>query len=92
MSLKGGAGGERVQLDKHLPAAAADDDTLLIVDDAMAKLAQEDPTRCLHQASLYTGLTNAEARALGIAERTARRHWSFARVWLYREIRRQARD
>jgi hypothetical protein len=36
-------------------------------------------------------MTNAEAaEALDIPERTARRHWSFARAWLFREIQRQA--
>src|SRR5947207_14608888 len=37
----------------------------------------------------FAGLTNDEAaRALGIPERTAWRHWGFARAWLYRELRR----
>jgi len=94
MSLKRGAGGEHVELDELDVAAAADDDTLLVVDDAMGKLAQEDPdSAAFIKLRFYTGLTNAEAAlALGIPERTARRHWSFARVWLYREIRRQTRD
>jgi DNA-directed RNA polymerase specialized sigma24 family protein len=38
----------------------------------------------------FAGLTNAEAAAaLGLSERTARRHWAFARAWLYREIKQQ---
>jgi len=94
MSLKGGSRGERVELDELDVAAAADDDTLLVVDEAIAKLAQEDPdSAAFIKLRFFAGLTNAEAaQALGIPERTARRHWSFARVWLYREIRRQTRD
>jgi RNA polymerase sigma factor (TIGR02999 family) len=94
ISLKRGARGERVNLDELDVAAAADDDTLLIVDEAMAKLAQEDPdSAAFIKLRFFAGLTNAEAaQALGIPERTARRHWSFARAWLYREIQRQTRD
>jgi len=91
-SLKRGARAERVKLDELEVAVAADDDTLLAVDEALAKLAQEDPdSAAFIKLRFFAGLTNAEAaQALGIPERTARRHWSFARAWLYREIRRQA--
>ena len=91
LSLKRGARPERVNLDELEVAVAADDDTLLAVDEAMAKLAQEDPdSAAFIQLRFYAGLTNAEAaQALGIPERTARRHWSFARAWLYRELRRE---
>lgn len=92
MSLKRGAGAERVDLDDLQMAVAADDDTLLAVDEAMAKLAKEDPDSAeFIKLRFFAGLTNDEAaRALGIPERTARRHWSFARAWLHRELRRQA--
>jgi len=91
LSLKRGAGAERVNLDELEVAVAADDATLLLVDEAMAKLAQEDPDSAKFiKLRFFAGLTNDEAaQALGIPERTARRHWSFARAWLYREIRRQ---
>lgn len=92
-SLKRGAGAERVdldQLDRLEVADAADDDTLLAVDEALAKLALEDPDSAeFIKLRFFAGLTNDEAaRAQGIPERTARRHWSFARAWLYRELRR----
>ena len=91
LSLKRGAGVERVRLDELDVAAAADDDTLLAVDEAMTRLAQEDPDSVAFiKLRFFAGLTNSEAaQALGIPERTARRHWSFARAWLYRELRRQ---
>ena len=90
-SLKRGARAERVNLDNLDVAAAADGDTLLAVDEAMATLAQEDPDSAeFIKLRFFAGLTNAEAaQALGIPERTARRHWSFARAWLYRELRRE---
>lgn len=93
-SLKRGAGAERVdldQLDRLEVAVAADDDVLLAVDEALTKLAREDPASAeFIKLRFFAGLTNNEAaRAQGIPERTARRHWSFARAWLYRELRRE---
>jgi RNA polymerase sigma factor (TIGR02999 family) len=93
LSLKRGAGAEQVSLDKIDVAVAADDDTLLALDEAMSKLAQEDPDSAgFIKLRFFAGLTNAEAaQALGIPERTARRHWSFARAWLHRELQRSSR-
>jgi len=90
LSLKRGAGAERVDLESLEVAVAADDDTLLAVDEAMAKLAKEDPDSAeFIKLRFFVGLTNQEAaQALGLPERTARRHWSFARAWLHRELRR----
>jgi RNA polymerase sigma factor (TIGR02999 family) len=93
LALKRGARAERVNLDDVVAATAVDDDTLLGVNEAMEKLAQEDPdSAAFIKLRFFAGLTNAEAaQALSIPERTARRHWSFARAWLYREIQRQSR-
>jgi len=81
-----------VNLDELEIAIAADDETLLALDEALAKLLKEDPDSAeFIKLRFFAGLTNDEAaRALGIPERTARRHWSFARAWLYRELRRSS--
>ena len=91
LSLKRGAGAARVNLEDLEVASAADDDTLLAVDEALTKLAGEDPDSAeFIKLRFFAGMTNDEAaQALGIPERTARRHWSFARAWLFREIQRQ---
>ncbi len=91
LSLKRGAGAARVNLEDLEVASAADDDTLLAVDEALTKLAREDPDSAeFIKLRFFAGMTNDEAaQALGIPERTARRHWSFARAWLFREIQRQ---
>ncbi len=35
----------------------------------------------------FAGLTVEEAgRLLGISERSVKRHWAFARAWLYQEL------
>ena len=92
LSLKRGAGAARVNLEDLEVASAADDDTLLAVDEALTKLAGEDPDSAeFIKLRFFAGMTNDEAaQALGIPARTARRHWSFARAWLFREIQRQA--
>jgi RNA polymerase sigma factor (TIGR02999 family) len=92
LSLKRGAGPARVNLEDLEVASAADDDTLLAVDEALTKLAREDPDSAeFIKLRFFADMTNAEAaQALGIPERTARRHWSFARAWLFREIQRQS--
>ena len=94
-SLKRGAGAEQVdldQLDRLEMAVQADDDTLLAVDEAVTKLALEDPESAeFIKLRFFIGMTNDEAAlAQGIPERTARRHWTFARAWLHRELRRGA--
>jgi len=38
----------------------------------------------------FAGLTTEEAaNVLGLSTPTAKRHWAFARAWLFREIRRE---
>jgi RNA polymerase sigma factor (TIGR02999 family) len=90
MALKRGARAERVSLEELEVAIEADAETLLALDDALAKLAQEDGESAQFiKLKFFAGLTNAQAaQALGIPERTARRQWSFARVWLHRELQK----
>jgi RNA polymerase sigma factor (TIGR02999 family) len=89
LSLKRGAGARRVNLEELEVAVMADDDTLLAVDEAMTKLAKEDPGAAeFIKLRFFGGFTTEEAaQILGIHERTARRHWRFARGWLYQELR-----
>jgi RNA polymerase sigma factor (TIGR02999 family) len=89
LSLKRGAGAARVNLEDLEVAVAADDETLLAVDEALARLAKEDRDAAeFIKMRFFAGLTTTEAaQVLGIHERTARRHWRFARGWLYQELR-----
>jgi RNA polymerase sigma factor (TIGR02999 family) len=88
--IKRGGAWRRMQLDQiDLPLDAPSDD-LLALDEALKKLAEEDPI-CAELVKLrfFAGLTLAEvAETLGIAQRTADRIWAFARSWLYDELRR----
>ncbi len=89
-TAKRGAGFERLDLEHADIAIHASDETLLLVNDALDKLAQEDAQAAeLVNLRFFAGMTNEEAAAaLGVSVRTAKRHWTFARAWLYDEIRR----
>jgi RNA polymerase sigma factor (TIGR02999 family) len=85
-----GAGLQRVNLDSVDFAATSEDETLLALDDAVEKLAIESPEKAeLVKLRYFTGLSIAEAaRALDISDATAKRHWAYARAWLYCELTR----
>jgi RNA polymerase sigma factor (TIGR02999 family) len=91
----GKRGGEwrRIDLDKVEIAAEADDDTLLLVNEALEKLAREDASAAeIAKLRFFGGLTLGEAgEVMGVTERTANRYWAFARVWLFDELRRMLR-
>jgi RNA polymerase sigma factor (TIGR02999 family) len=82
---KRGHGWERLNLDNIEIAADADDDTLLLVNESLEKLAHEEPKAAeIVKLRFFAGLTLEEAgQLLGFTERTAKRHWAFARAWLY---------
>lgn len=87
---KRGRGWERVDLDKVEVASEVDDNTLLIVNEALDELAKEDATAAeIVKLRFFGGLTLEQAgETLGFTERTAKRYWAFARAWLFDEIRR----
>lgn len=88
LAQKRGGGRERVSLDEVEIAVDADDETLLLVNEALEKLGVED-ARAAELAALrfFGGLTLEDAgQVLGISERTAKRCWAFARAWLYQEL------
>lgn len=86
---KRGGDWQRIDLDKVEIAADADDDTLLLVNESLEKLAREDANAAqIATLRFFGGLTLEEAaQAMGVTERTANRYWAFARVWLFDEMR-----
>ncbi len=88
-SLKRGGSRQRVDLDGVAAATRAVDDDVLAVDEALTKLAGQDPVKAeLVKLRYFAGYTGAEAaRLLGISEATAERYWAYARAWLHQEIR-----
>jgi RNA polymerase sigma factor (TIGR02999 family) len=83
-------GGDRQRMDLATvdPALDGPSDDILVVDDAIEKLAQEDPEAArLVKLRYFSGLTVPEAATvLGLSLRTAEREWAYARAWLYDEI------
>ncbi|HOK77870.1 MAG TPA: sigma-70 family RNA polymerase sigma factor [Verrucomicrobiota bacterium] len=85
-----GGGLQRVDL-SHVTVAAEDsDDTVLAVHEALDRLAQESPQQAeIVRLRYFVGLEHAEiAEVLAISEATVRRHWAYARSWLYAELKR----
>lgn len=83
-----GHGLERVELDHVVSALETDDAVLLRIDEALEKLAIDSPEKAeLVKLRYFTGLRIQEAAdAMGISATTAKRHWAFARAWLYAEL------
>lgn len=91
-SQKQGGGRERVALDADLPVIAApvtDVDDLLALDEALTRLAAEDPAKATLVKLLYFAGFNLEdaGSAMGISRATAHRHWLFAKAWLHDAMR-----
>jgi len=88
-SLKRGGGAERVDLNESALVLSAPPDELLAVHEALDGLASEDPLAAeLVKLRYFVGMTMEEAAsALGLGKRTAESVWTYARVWLHREIR-----
>ena len=87
-ALRHGGGQERVDIQQVDLASPGTDDQLLAVNDALDKLAAQDPTEAeLVKLRYFVGLTTEEAASLlDISPRTARNYWAHARTWLYHEI------
>jgi RNA polymerase sigma factor (TIGR02999 family) len=79
-----GGGHQRVAMLDVEAAVPATDEQLLLLDDALTRLAAIRPAAAtVVQLRFFAGLTIEEAaRTTGISSRTARRLWVFARAWL----------
>jgi RNA polymerase sigma factor (TIGR02999 family) len=65
------------------------DEDLLSLDRALKELESQDPLKArLVQLRYFAGLSMADAaRALGLSLATTKRHWVYARSWLYGKVR-----
>jgi RNA polymerase sigma factor (TIGR02999 family) len=88
-----GGGLRRVDLpDAELPADPGSDEQLLLLDEALTRLASVRPQAAeLVKLRFFSGITVEEAAPmLQLSSRTARRLWVFARAWLRRDMERAA--
>jgi RNA polymerase sigma factor (sigma-70 family) len=75
---------------EHVSVATRDrDDTVLAVHEALEKLAHKSAQRAeIVKLRYFAGFEHAEiAKGLGISEAMVRRHWAYARSWLYAELK-----
>jgi RNA polymerase sigma factor (TIGR02999 family) len=89
LAARNGARAEHVSADDiAIVAPAAKDDELLAVHEALDALAARDPRKAeLVKMRYFAGLSIDEAAdILGISAATAKRDWTYARTWLFREI------
>lgn len=89
-------GGEwkRVPLESLALASEANPDLLLTINEALERMAKDYPIDAeVVKLLFFAGLTIKEAaEALELSESTIKRHWAFARAWLYREISEEPRE
>ena len=86
---KHGGARQRLDLDDVEVAADTRSPDLLALDEALTQLAAEDPVKAqLVTLRYFGGLSVQEAaETLGMSRATADRYWSYARIWLYCELR-----
>jgi len=86
---KHGGGRLRVELEAADFLAKEPSEDFEALDEALTKLAAEDPAKAeLVKLRFFAGLTMPEiARVLKISLATAERHWTYARTWLYAELK-----
>jgi RNA polymerase sigma factor (TIGR02999 family) len=89
-AAKRGGQHERVDLNEcpEIATPAGNDVDLLALDEALTKLETTEPDKAqLVKLRYFAGLSVEEAaEAMDISPATAKRHWAFARAWLYNEL------
>jgi RNA polymerase sigma factor (TIGR02999 family) len=87
---KRGGGWVRNEIIDDVLAVNTESDQLFAVDEALSKLAADEPEAAkLVELRFFAGLTLAQAaEMLGISLRSANRQWAYARAWLRRELDR----
>jgi RNA polymerase sigma factor (TIGR02999 family) len=89
LAVRNGGGQVHMDIENVEIAARVDDDELLAVHEVLDKLAAQDPQKAeLTKLRYFVGLTFEEAaEVLGISVATAKRHWAYARAFLYEEVK-----
>lgn len=86
--IRHGGGQQRVGMDGLDIADSLDGERLLFVNEALDRLAAQDPVKAeIVKLRFFVGLENREiAELMGISERTVERAWRFAKTWLLAEL------
>lgn len=88
-AAKRGGGMLLITLDGNEIPMEVRDSRVIEVHEALERLETEDPTKAqIVKLRFFCGFENEEiAAAMGVNEKTVRRHWEVAKVWLYRAVR-----
>ena len=89
-AVRHGGGQVRLNVDElEIASASEKDDQMVAVSEALAKFAAEDPRKAeLVKLRYFGGLTLEQAAAaLDIPQGTAKRWWTYARAWFFRELK-----
>jgi RNA polymerase sigma factor (TIGR02999 family) len=86
--LRHGGGRQRIDLDSQLFLSDDGDDRLIALDEALERLATDEPQAAsVVKLRYFAGFTIEEtAAAMNLSVRTVNRHWTFARAWLYWQL------
>jgi RNA polymerase sigma-70 factor (ECF subfamily) len=85
---KRGGAAQQVSLDEAAVVAKDGGSLLLLLDEALQRLAKLDPRRSqIVELRYFGGLNNQEiSGVLKVSENTVTRDWNMARAWLYQEL------
>ena len=86
--LKHGGGRDKLSLEDAEIAMEAPSEEMMALDEALTKLERTDKQKAdLVKLRYFAGLTLEQAAdILGLSRSMAKRHWTYARAWLYRQI------
>ena len=88
--IKRGGNADRVGLTGITAPEEGPSVDVLALDEALTRLAEQEPEAArVVEMRFFAGLEEKViGAAMGVTERTVRRHWTFAKAWLYRELDR----
>jgi RNA polymerase sigma factor (TIGR02999 family) len=92
-AIKRGGGLHQVELNDEMMKSPSQDEQLLVLDEALERLAAIDPRKARIVEMRYFGGMSVEetAQVLNVSSITIKREWSKARAWLYREMQQTER-
>ncbi|MGC9944211.1 MAG: ECF-type sigma factor [Verrucomicrobiota bacterium] len=89
LAVRHGGDFTRVEFDEQQLVAPGADEQLLAVHEVLDDLAKEYPVQAeVVKLRYFVGMTNEEtAQALDISVATVKNYWTFARIWIFNEIK-----
>ena len=88
LALRRGAGARHIQVDEVDIQAPAKEEALVLMNEALEEFQAIEPDKAeIVRLRYFAGFTEPEiADILNISERTVRRHWRYAKAWLFDRV------